>query len=119
MSTCKSSGFARKALALFALGGAVAAAAPAAAADPVFDPMRPNEGPTATAPRQAEREMRRDFERKAPTLTERFGLPPISGPLVPLPPPGQPVLLDPGPGALPPPPQPRPQRARQPSERGG
>jgi hypothetical protein len=108
-----------KTLPLFALAGAVAAATPAAAVDPVFDPMRPNEGQAATAPRQAEREMRRDLETKTPTLTERFGLPPVSGPLPPLlPPPGQrPVLLDPGPNALPPPPQPRPQRARRPRDR--
>jgi hypothetical protein len=100
----------------------LALAQPAAAVDPVFDPMRPNAGPTATAPRPAEREMRRDFETKMPTLTERFGLPPMSGPLLPVlpPPPGQrPVLLDPGPDALPPPSQPRPQRARQPRDRDG
>lgn len=94
----------------------VALAQPAAAVDPVFDPMRPSMGPTATAPRQAEREMRRDFELKTPTLTERFGLPPVSGPLPPAPPREQPILVDPGPGALPPP-LPRPQRARFPAGR--
>jgi hypothetical protein len=31
----------------------LALAQPAAAVDPVFDPMRPNVGPTATAPRPA------------------------------------------------------------------
>ena len=113
--------------ALLAFAGAIVLAAPAAttpalAADPVFDAMRPNTGPTATAPRQAEREMRRDFETKTPTLTERFGLPPVSGPLPPIaapPPAPRPVLLDPGPGALPPPPQPRPARARRPRDRDG
>lgn len=102
--------------------GVLALAAPAFAADPVFDPMQPNTGPTATAPRLPEREMRRDFERKTPTLTERFGLPPVSGPLppiVPTPPAQRPALLDPGPAALPPPPQPRPARARQPRDRDG
>ena len=95
--------------------GVLALAAPASAADPVFDPMQPNTGPTATAPRQAEREMRRDLERKTPTLTERLGLPPVSGPLPPIVPAPQnhPALLDPGRDAVPPPPQPRPQRARQ------
>lgn len=122
MSACKSSNRIEKLLPLLAFAGAVAAATPAPAADPVFDPMRPNEGATATAPRQAEREMRRDFEKKTPTLTERFGLPPVSGPLPPLfaPPPRQlPVLLDPGADALPPPPHPRPKRARRPRGEDG
>lgn len=92
----------------------VALVQPAAAVDPVFDPMRPNMGPTATAPRQAEREMRRDFELKTPTLTQRFGLPPVSGPLPPAR--EQPILVDPGPAVLPPP-LPRPQRARFPADR--
>jgi len=108
--------------ALIGSAGALALATPTAAGDPVFDPMRPNTGPTATAPRQAEREMRRDLEEKTPTLTERFGLPPVSGPLPPLLAPplaGRPLLVDPGPGALPPPPQPRPQRARQLRDRDG
>lgn len=108
---------------LLTLASAVALAMPAAAADPVLDSMRPNTGPTATAPRPAEREMRRDFEKKTPTLTERFGLPPLSGPLPPFvapPPRHHPVLLDRGRGALPPPPPPRlPQRARHPRDRDG
>jgi hypothetical protein len=113
MSTRISSGFIKSLLA----AAAIAAAWPAVAGDAMLDPMRPNDGPTATAPRQAEREMRRDFDTKTPTLTQRFGLPPVSGPLPPLfpPPAQQPVLLDPGPGALPPPPQ----RARQPRDRDG
>ena len=122
MSARASSRNTTRILPLLALAGAFAAAAPAAAVDPVIDPMRPNEGPTATAPRQAEREMRRDLEKsgKTPTLTERFGLPPVSGPLLPLLPPRQePVLLDPRPAVLPPPPQPRPLRARQPRDRDG
>ena len=121
MSARTSTSFVTKLAPLLALASAIAAATPAAAVDPVFDPMRQNDGPTATAPRQAEREMRRDLETKAPTLTERFGLPPVSGPLPPLlpPPPGQrPVLHDPGPGALPPP-QPRPERARHPRDHDG
>ncbi len=107
---------ARNFLPSLVLAGAFAAASPAAAVDPVIDPMLPNEGATATAPRPAERETKRDIDnQKAPTLTERFGLPPVSGPLPPLlsPPPEQPVLLDRGREALPPPP-PRPSRARQP-----
>lgn len=87
----------------------LALAQPAAAVDPVVDPMRPNMGPTATAPGQAEREMRRDLETKIPTLTQRFGLPPVSGPLPAPQPRTTPLLVDPGPGALPPP---RPERAR-------
>ena len=56
-----------------ALPSSAAGSAPAYAVDPVIDPMRPNtEGATATAPRQAERETKRDMER-GPTLTERFG----------------------------------------------
>ena len=113
--------FAAKFLAVAGAAAILASAAPALAVDPVIDPMRPNEGLTATAPRQAERETRRDLE-KTPTLTERFGLPPLSGalPLLLVPPPRQePVLLDPGRAALPPPPQPRPLRARQPRDRDG
>ena len=105
--------FALKFLTGAALAGILAGAAPAGAVDPIIDPMRPPEGPTASAPRQAEREAKRDLEQKF-TLTERFGLPPVSGPLPPILPPlrQEPVLLDPGPGALSPP-QPRPLRARQ------
>ncbi len=98
------------------LAGAFAAASPAAAVDPVFDPMRPNEGATATAPRPAEDAIRRQIDNeKAPTLTERFGLPPLSGSLPPFltPPRQQPVLLERGREGLPPPPLP-PSRARQP-----
>jgi hypothetical protein len=112
-----------KFLSTAAAAGFLAGAAPALAVDPVFDAMGPNQGLTATAPRQAEREMRRDIDRapSAPTLTERFGLPPVSGPLQPLlPPVGQePVLQERGPAALPPPPQPRPLRARQRPDRDG
>ncbi len=120
MSARASSRIATKFLAIAASAAILGGAAPALAVDPVIDPMRPNDGPTATAPRQAERETRRDMER-TPTLTERFGLPPVSGPLPPILPPLQqpPVLYDPGPNALPPPPQPRPLRARQPRDRDG
>ena len=88
-----------------ALAGILVGAAPAGAVDPIIDPMRPPEGPTASAPRQAEREAKRDLESKS-TLTERFGLPPVSGPLPPILPPlrQEPVLQDPGPSAPPPPP---------------
>lgn len=117
MSARTSSGFVKSLIPAVAFAAAVAAAWPAAAVDPVFDPMRPNEGQSATAPRQAEREMRRDLDTKIPTLTQRFGLPPVSGPLPPLlpPPAQQPVLLDPGPNTTLPPPQ----RARQPRDRDG
>jgi hypothetical protein len=116
MSERRSFGFAK----YFIVGVAALLAGPALAVDPVIDPMRPNEGLTATAPRQAERETKRDIER-TPTLTERFGLPPVSGPLPPIVPPApQPsVLQDPGREALPPPPLPRPQRARQLRDRDG
>lgn len=109
MSLRTSSGFIKFLLPAAAFAAAVAAAWPAAASDPVFDSMRPDEGQSATAPRRAEREMRRDFEMKTPTLTQRFGLPPVSGPLPTLlPPPGQqPVLLEPESNTPP------PQRARQ------
>lgn len=114
MSTCATSRFSTRILMAAAAAAIVAGAAPALAVDPITDPLRPDEGLTATAPRPAERAMKRDMER-TPTLTERFGLPPVSGPLPPIVPPPrhEPVLLDPGPGALPPPPQPRPLRARR------
>lgn len=117
MSACTSSGFVKLLISAATFCAAVAAASPAAAVDPVFDPMQPNEGQSASAPRQAEREMRRDFEVKAPTLTERFGLPPVSGPLPPLLPPArqQPVLLDPGVNT----PIPTLQRARHSRDRDG
>lgn len=107
MSARTSSGFITSLLSAAVCAAAVAAAWPAAAGDPMFDPTRPYEGQSATAPRQAEREMRRDLDTKIPTLTQRFGLPPVSGPLPSvLPPPGQqPVLLDPGPNTTLPPPQ--------------
>jgi hypothetical protein len=120
MSERASSGLAGKLLTAAALAAIFAGAAPALAVDPIVDSMRPNEGPTASAPRQAEREMRRDLER-TPTLTERFGLPPVSGPLPPLLPPlrQEPVLQYQGPDALPPPPLPPPYRARRPHDRDG
>lgn len=122
MSARASSRFAVKFLMTAAAAAVLGSVSPALAVDPVIDPMRPSDGLTATAPRQAERETRRDMERSpTPTLTERFGLPPVSGPLPPILPPLQqpPVLYDPGPNAVPPPPQPRPLRARQPRDRDG
>jgi hypothetical protein len=115
MSARASSRFTTKFL-MTAAAAVICCVTPALAVDPVFDPMRPSEGMTATAPRQAERETKRDMER-TPTLTQRFGLPPVSGPLPPLLPPLQqpPVLYDPGPNAAPPPPL----RARQPRDRDG
>ena len=116
MSEHASSGFGRKFLTAAAFAAVIAGAAPALAVDPITDTMRPLDGPTAGAPRAAEREMKRDTERdRTPTLTERFGLPPVSGPLPPLLPPlrQEPVLQGPSPDALPPP-LPPPQRARQP-----
>lgn len=122
MSRRAAHAFTVKFLTAAAAAAIIAGAAPAFAVDPVIDPMRPNtEGLSATGPRQAEREMKRDMER-TPTLTERFGLPPVSGPLPPVLPPlprSQPVLQDPGPNALPPPPQPRPLRAREFRDRDG
>lgn len=117
MSARAASRFATKFLMTAAAAAVLGSAAPALAVDPVFDPMRPSEGLTATAPRQAERETKRDMERSpTPTLTQRFGLPPVSGPLPPILPLQQPpVLYDPGPNALPPPPL----RARQPRDRDG
>jgi hypothetical protein len=120
MSEHANSGFAGKFLTAAAFAAIVAGAAQALAVDPITDPLRPNDGPTASAPRAAEREMKRDMERdRTPTLTERFGLPPVSGPLPPLLPPlrQEPVLQEPGPGALPP--LPRPMRARQPRDPEG
>jgi len=120
MSTRASARFATKFLMTAAVAAIVAGATPGFAVDPIIDPLRPDEGLTATAPRPAERAIKREMER-TPTLTERFGLPPVSGPLPPIVPPPrhEPVLLDPGPGALPPPPQPRPLRARQPRANDG
>jgi hypothetical protein len=122
MSGRDRSAFSAKFLPVVAAAVALAGAAPALAVDPVFDPMGPNQGLTATAPRQAERETRRDLDRtpSTPTLTERFGLPPVSGPLQPILPPvrQEPVFQqDRGPAAVPPPP--RPLRARQRPDRDG
>jgi len=116
----RASGFTTKFLMVAGAAAILAGASPALAVDPIVDSMRANEGPTATAPRPAEREVKRDIER-APSLTERFGLPPVSGALPPLFPPlrQEPVWQqDSGPGALPPP-LPRPQRARQLRDRDG
>jgi len=100
-----------------AVTAVVALSAPAAAVDPVFDDMRMPTGPTATNPSESARNILRDADR-APTLTERFGLPPVSGPLPPLLPPiqHQPVLQDRG---VPPPPPVPLYRARQPRENDG
>lgn len=74
-------------LALIAAMVGSLAAAPALAVDPSFDPSRPLTGPTAGAPSEGARDILRRAEQQ-PTLTERFGLPSISGPLPPvLPPP--------------------------------
>jgi hypothetical protein len=74
--------------------GALVVAAPSLAVDPLRDdPMRSYSGPTASGPSESMRNLQRDIER-APSLSERFGLPRISGPLPPiLPPvPTQPVF---------------------------
>lgn len=109
MSEHANSDFAGKFLTAAAFAAIVAGATPALAVDPITDPLRPNDGPTASAPRAAEREMKRDMERdRTPTLTERFGLPRVSGPLqIGLPPlVGEPLLGQPLP----------PQRLRQRAE---
>jgi len=54
--------------------------ASASAADPVFDPMQLWSGPTASQPSRGGRDIMREAER-GPSLTQRFGLPQISGPL--------------------------------------
>jgi hypothetical protein len=51
-----------------------------AAADPLFDPMQTWSGPTASQPSRGGRDIMREAER-GPSLTRRFGLPQISGPL--------------------------------------
>ncbi len=76
-----------------AIAGVVVFASAAFAADPSVDAMRPLSGPTAGAPSEASRSFQRDIEH-APSLTERFGLPAISGPIPPILPPArqQPVF---------------------------
>jgi hypothetical protein len=54
--------------------------ASAAAADPAFDPMQHWSGPTAIQPSRGGRDIMREAER-GPSLTQRFGLPQISGPM--------------------------------------
>ena len=94
--------FARAAIVATA-AAAVLAAAPAGAVDPVFDPLQSWNGPTAGSQSEAARKILRDVER-APSLTERFGLPRISGPIPPILPPlrEQPVFDTPN-NAWPPP----------------
>jgi hypothetical protein len=88
---------------------AVVSGAPASAVDPVFDPLQPPSGPTANTPSPSAREILREAER-GPSLSERFGLPRISGPLPPIvPPPRQQPVFDTPPG-LPPPPVERARR---------
>jgi hypothetical protein len=63
-----------------ALGAAIAAGQ-VLALDPMRDdPLRPYNGPTVGGPSEAFRGFQRDIER-APSLTERFGLPRVSGPI--------------------------------------
>jgi hypothetical protein len=72
------------------------------AVDPIFDPMQTPNGPTAGSPSQSARDILREAER-APSLSERFGLPRISGPIPPiLPPPRQQPVFE-TPNTLPPP----------------
>jgi len=99
-----------------AVAGALMLAGHGFALDPVTDPMRPYGGPTAGAPSEAFRGFQRDVER-APSLSERFGLPRISGPLPPiLPPvPTQPVFDTPE-NAWPPPVE---RARRRPADRDG
>jgi len=70
------------------IAGAMLFASAAFAADPAVDSMRPLSGPTATAPSEAFRSFQRDIDR-APSLTERFGLPRVSGPIPPILPPAR------------------------------
>lgn len=115
MSAPKAPGFAKETLTVAMIAAAMLGGSPAFAVDPIIDPMHSPNGPTAGAPRQAEREIKRDLER-IPTLTERFGLPPVSGPLPPILPPlrEEPILQDRGA----PPPIPY-YRARQLRDRDG
>jgi hypothetical protein len=52
----------------------------ASAADPVFDQMPSLSGPTAIQPSRGGRDIMREAER-SPSLTQRFNLPQLSGPL--------------------------------------
>ncbi|MCW5770585.1 MAG: hypothetical protein KIT16_03040 [Rhodospirillaceae bacterium] len=78
----------RTALAAVLATAAAFATGPAAAGDASFDPSQPLTGPTLGAPSEAARDILRRAE-KVPTLTERFGLPSISGPLPPILPPAR------------------------------
>lgn len=95
--------------------GAAIVAGPGLALDPMRDdPLRPYNGPTAGAPSEALRSFQRDVDR-GPSLSERFGLPRVSGPIPSiLPPvPTQPVFDTPDnawPPAL--------ERARRPGREG-
>lgn len=102
MSKHKVYEFARAAM-IAAAAAAVLTAAPAGAVDPVFDPLQSPNGPTAGNPSESARNILREAER-APSLTERFGLPRISGPIPPILPPWrqQPIFDSPN-NALPPP----------------
>jgi len=94
--------FARAAM-IAAAAAAVLSGAPAGAVNPVFDPLQSPNGPTAGTPSDSARNILREAER-APSLTERFGLPRISGPIPPILPPlrEQPVFHTPN-NAWPPP----------------
>ena len=83
---------------------AVLSAAPAGAADPIFDSLQSPNGPTAGNSSDFGRNIMRDAER-APSLTERFGLPRISGPIPPILPPQreQPIFYSPNTTEPPPP----------------
>jgi len=65
---------------LAAVAGALFTSGSASAADPVFDQMSPYGGPTAIQPSHGGRDIMRDAER-SPSVTKRFDLPQISGPL--------------------------------------
>jgi hypothetical protein len=114
MSSHFSVSFARAA-GLAATAALALTVARAGAVDPIFDPMQSPNGPTAATPSEGARNILRQAER-SPTLSERFGLPPISGSIPPPPPPQQPVLDTPG-NALPPPLL-APRRARRPAPDG-
>jgi hypothetical protein len=95
-----------------ALAAIVLSAPPAVALDPVLDPLETPSGPTAGKPSESARNILREAER-GPTLSERFGLPRISGPIPPiLPPLRQQPIFD-TPDSAPP-----PNRARRPSPDG-
>jgi hypothetical protein len=93
-----------RAAVIAAATAAVLSAAPVGAADPVFDSMQSPNGPTAGNSSDFGRSIMREAER-APTLTERFGLPRISGPIPPILPPQreQPIFYAPN-TTVPPPP---------------